>query len=116
VTQTLFNNTVNSLSLNFICSIAREPNWLGQKFIGSPLAREGLVCKISPQPHPSSMKNLTTLLSARLLHALGGSIVANVCASKFSPASDLPAGLVVKDNFCGAEGLGLNPAQDKNFH
>jgi hypothetical protein len=52
VTLTWFNNTVNILSLTFICSIAREPNWPGQKFIGSPLAREGLVSIISHQQHP----------------------------------------------------------------
>jgi hypothetical protein len=27
-------------------------NWPGKKFIESPLAREGLVSIISPQPHP----------------------------------------------------------------
>jgi hypothetical protein len=31
-------------------------------------------------------------------------LVVDVCASKFSPANDLPAGLVVKGNFCRAEG------------
>jgi hypothetical protein len=44
-----------------------------------------------------------------------GSIVADV-SHKFSRANDLPADLVAKGNFCCAEGLGLNPAQDKNFH
>jgi hypothetical protein len=32
------------------------------------------------------------------------------------PPSDLPAGLVVKGNFCHAEGPGSKPAQDKNLH
>jgi hypothetical protein len=61
------------------------------------------------------MRKLSTPLSGRLLCALGWSIVAYVCASKFSPASDLPAGLVVKGNFYCAEGPVTNLAQDKNF-
>jgi hypothetical protein len=35
---------------------------------------------------------------------------------KVIPANDRPAGLVVRAQFCGAEGPGSNPAQDKNFH
>jgi hypothetical protein len=31
-------------------------------------------------------------------------------------ANDRPAGLVVRAQFCVAEGPGLNPTQDKNFH
>jgi hypothetical protein len=43
-------------------------------------------------------------------------VVADVCASKFSLANDLPAGLVVKAFGSVSRGPGSNPARDKNYH
>jgi hypothetical protein len=90
VTSTWFNKKVNSLSLNFIWSIAREPNWPGQKFIGSPLACEGWVRVICNRSHPHK----AYCSALRLFTACtGGNYCGGcVCTSKIIP---VPAGRVV---------------------